>query len=134
MTTFWVDYQVLTYWHYFTFKEDFNPVFPNAPSLYPLETSENLTVFWCFQGIEKECIGNEWDNMFRNPLPPLARLIKSLSMSGSGLPVQCKKFASFNFELIYFLKSPITYTYCWWNYRCWKGVMYKCPTEFQSFR
>ena len=37
-----------------------NPFVLNAPFLYPLKTSENLTAFWCFQGIEKGCIGNEW--------------------------------------------------------------------------
>ena len=36
-----------------------NPFVPNAPFLYPLQTSENLTVF-CFQGVEKGYIGNEW--------------------------------------------------------------------------
>ena len=25
-----------------------------------LQISENLTVFWCFQGVGKRCIGNEW--------------------------------------------------------------------------
>ena len=39
-----------------------NPFFPNALFLYPLKISENLTVFWCFQGVEKVCIGNEWVN------------------------------------------------------------------------
>ena len=39
-----------------------NPFVSNAPFLYPLKTSENLTVFWCFQGVEKGCIGNEWVN------------------------------------------------------------------------
>ena len=34
-------------------KMQFNPFVPNAPFLY-------LTVFWCFQGVEKGCIGNEW--------------------------------------------------------------------------
>ena len=38
----------------------FNPFVPNAPILYPLKNSENLTVFWCFQGVEKGCIWNEW--------------------------------------------------------------------------
>ena len=33
---------------------------PNAPFLYPLKTSEKLTVFWCFQLVEKRYIGNEW--------------------------------------------------------------------------
>ena len=31
----------------------------NAPFLYRLKTSENLTVFWRFQRVEKGCIGNE---------------------------------------------------------------------------
>ena len=34
-----------------------NPFVPNALFLYPLKTSENLTVFW---GVEKGCIGNKW--------------------------------------------------------------------------
>ena len=33
----------------------------NAPFIYPLKTSENILVF-CFQGIGKGCIGNEWVN------------------------------------------------------------------------
>ena len=37
----------------------FNPFFPNAPFLYPLKISDYLTVFWCFQEIQKGCIGNE---------------------------------------------------------------------------
>ena len=38
----------------------FNPFVPNALFLYPLKTSENLIDFWCFQGVEKMCIGNKW--------------------------------------------------------------------------
>ena len=37
-----------------------NPFVPNAPFLYPLKTSENRKVFWCFQGVEKGCIGKIW--------------------------------------------------------------------------
>ena len=33
-----------------------NPFVPSAPFLYPLKTSENLNVFWCFQGVEEECL------------------------------------------------------------------------------
>ena len=33
---------------------------PNAPFFYPLKASENLTVFECFQGVEKGCIRNRW--------------------------------------------------------------------------
>ena len=39
-------------------RSEFNPIFPNATFLYPLKI-ENLKVFWCFQGVEKECIGNK---------------------------------------------------------------------------
>ena len=28
--------------------------------LYTLKSSENRKVFWCFQGVEKCGIGNEW--------------------------------------------------------------------------
>ena len=42
------------------FHNTVNPFVPNAPFPYPLKTLENLTVFWCFQGVEKGCIGNEW--------------------------------------------------------------------------
>ena len=37
----------------------FNPFVPNASFLYPLKTSENITVFWCFQWVQKRCIGNK---------------------------------------------------------------------------
>ena len=41
-------------------NENVNPCVPNEPFLYPLKTSENLMVFWCFQVVEKGGIGNEW--------------------------------------------------------------------------
>ena len=50
----------------------FNPFVPNSSFLYPLKTSENRKVLWCFQGVEKGFIGNEWvsscrcNNMFGN--------------------------------------------------------------------
>ena len=37
-----------------------NPFVPNAPFLYSLKTLENRKVFWCFQEVEKGCIGNKW--------------------------------------------------------------------------
>ena len=43
-----------------------NLFFPNAPFLYPLKTSENRRVFLCFQGVEKECIGNKWIKFKKN--------------------------------------------------------------------
>ena len=35
-----------------------NSFVPNTPFLYSLKTSENQ-VFWCFQGVQKGCIGNK---------------------------------------------------------------------------
>ena len=40
--------------------DSFNPFVLNAPFLYALKTSGNLTVFLYFQGVEKVCIENEW--------------------------------------------------------------------------
>ena len=44
-----------------TFSVDIHNSFSNnVPLLFPLKTSENRTVFWCFQRVEKGCIGNKW--------------------------------------------------------------------------
>ena len=37
-----------------------DPIVSNAPFFYALKTPENLMVFWCFQGVDKGCIGNEF--------------------------------------------------------------------------
>ena len=41
--------------------------FSTPPSLSPPapKISENLTVFWCFQRLLKECIRNIWVNLVR---------------------------------------------------------------------
>ena len=39
----------------------------NTTFLYPLETLEKRKIFWCFQEIEKVCIGNEWVNAEKVP-------------------------------------------------------------------
>ena len=46
-------------------KSEFNPFAPNAPFLYPLKTSKNPKVFWCFQGVEKGSIGSKWVKMVK---------------------------------------------------------------------
>ena len=46
-------------------KKYVNPFAPNGPFLYSLKTPENITVFWCFQGLEKGCIGNKWIKLIR---------------------------------------------------------------------
>ena len=40
----------------------FNPFVPSSSFLLPLKTIENFTVLWCFQGVEKGCIENQWVN------------------------------------------------------------------------
>ena len=46
-----------------------NPFVVNAQFLYPLETSENLTIFWYIQGVEKGSIGNNRIKLLRTNLP-----------------------------------------------------------------
>ena len=53
-------YSVVVIWKYLPVSLYINPFVPDAPFLFPLKTSENLTVFWCFQGVEKGCTANEW--------------------------------------------------------------------------
>ena len=40
--------------------------------MYPFSTrlkiSQNRKVFWCFQAVEKGCIGNKWEAKFKNDL------------------------------------------------------------------
>ena len=42
-----------------------NTVVPNVPFLYAMKISENRKVFWCFEGVEKGYIGNEWVKNYR---------------------------------------------------------------------
>ena len=57
-------HQLIGYIHSFQgntlFLYSFKLFVSNAPFLYPLKASENRMVFWYFQGVEKECIGNKW--------------------------------------------------------------------------
>ena len=46
-----------TIW-YFEWHYALNMV-PIASLFYPLKTLENLTIFWCFQGVEKGCIEDQ---------------------------------------------------------------------------
>ena len=46
-----------------------NPFIPNASFLYPLKTSENRNVFWCFlvfSGGREKMLGNKWINGSKN--------------------------------------------------------------------
>ena len=57
----------------FIINPTLNPFVHNAPFLYPLKTSENLKVFWCFQGVEKGC--NELRNVWMFSKESVAKII-----------------------------------------------------------
>ena len=66
--------------------------FSSEPSVYPLKTLENLTVFWCFQGVDKGCIGNEWvkHKIALNPLSANpAKWPNTLKQFVGKLPTSC---------------------------------------------
>ena len=42
------------------------PIRPQGTISIPPENISFLTVFWCFQGVEEGCIGNEWVNKDSN--------------------------------------------------------------------
>ena len=71
-----------------------------VPFLYSQKTSENLTVFWCFQRAEKGCIGNEWVK-FSGKSKTFATDKKSLA-----------KVSKIQFELKY---AMLNYSYFIWN-------------------
>ena len=77
------------------FLNAINPFIPNAPFLYPLKTSENHKVFWCFQGAKKGCIGNEWVNGKDNTqqLKVVCDVFKN-NMVPANLQVQFEQFGS----------------------------------------
>ena len=43
-------------------KEKLTHFFPMQSFFTPWKYQKNRKVFWCFQGVEKGCIGNEWVN------------------------------------------------------------------------
>ena len=95
----------------------FNPFVPNASFLYPLKTSENHKIFWCFQGVNKKCIGNEQVKFHVGILEqPLGLFREEFSQGGGGgaysvtLMIynhpQEKNLAYFAFPLQIFAFSP----------------------------
>ena len=84
-------------------KQPFNAFVPNAPFLYPLKISENLTVFWYFQGVGKGCIGNEWVKT------KLSSLKLMLSHKKQGLQIDTSQTTVWN-KVLNFLKNKLTET------------------------
>ena len=60
------------------FLKSINPFFPNAPFLYPQKTSENLMVFWCFQGVDNRCIENKWIKWERTQVRGVFKILPNI--------------------------------------------------------
>ena len=56
-----------------------NSYWANAPFWDPLKTSENLKVFWCFQGVSKGGIGSIWVNDYHRLLKDCWRCLCHIS-------------------------------------------------------
>ena len=68
-----------------------NPFVPNAPFIYPQKTSENLTVFWCFQGSRERV---HWERMGKVGMiylldKVLSRFVSSMSSRNFDQLKQC---------------------------------------------
>ena len=48
-----------------SYPEFLNPFHATGLYQYPLKTSENLEVFWCFLAVLKETTGMKWVNIGR---------------------------------------------------------------------
>ena len=114
----------------------FNPFVPNAPFLYPLKTSENLKVFWCFQGVEKGCIGNKWVNFFLKIAPPKSRRLpwgnwsqKYLKLKFSDR-VKVSRFEIFETIFKIFQKQPIEMQNIEFLYAQWLTLGYHTRHQF----
>ena len=96
----------------------------NIPFPYLLKTSENLSVFRCFQRVEKGCIGSKWVNS------QTYSCCKTMLLENSQMNIiYCKKYYWINIRLtlnvnewlityfFYFLRLILTYTpeYLSWN-------------------
>ena len=53
----WSKYVVVLKNVYVKLQVPINQFVPKATFLYPLKTSENRKIFWCFQRVEKGCMG-----------------------------------------------------------------------------
>ena len=93
-----------------------NPFVPNTPFLYPIKISENLAFFWCFQGVEKGCIGNKWvnANFFINLIRGLFRTQSSIS--DKAICENCQHLSAVQcFRKIFNLRCLT----CFWIHLCW---------------
>ena len=84
-------------WRHLPVSLYINPFLPKEPFLYPLKTSENRKVFWCFQEVEKGGIGNEWVKsehskiLRENPVKHLRWIFLWKNVNGFQLVILAKK-------------------------------------------
>ena len=92
-----------------TFKLFLNPFVPSAPFLCPLKTLETLTILWCFQGVEKGCIGNECVAIF------YGKALKKNRISNQFYSVR-----GFS-DIVFIEMSPENLVNLWNNLWCFSG-------------
>ena len=82
---------------------NFNPFVPNAPFFYPLKTSENRRFFWCFQEVEKGCIGNEWVKRIKIVFKVEGIFIKKRNLDPFMFCSNASQVVTWNLKLLYLL-------------------------------
>ena len=119
---------------------ELNPLVPNAPFLYPLKTSENLKVFWCFYGVQKGCIGNQW--VKEHPMETLTHKSSWNTIPADGYVMifhyisgKLYFFFFFFYKYLnaftqYFLKISLKQQFFLWN--SWKSRIVKGQYSFLS--
>ena len=70
------------------FEDKLNPFVPNAPFFCLLKTSGSLT-FFCFQGVEKGCIGKEWANETKRKLDNLCKGKDMIFINNNNIDSTC---------------------------------------------
>ena len=106
-----------------------NPFFPNASFLYPVKTSENRKVSWCFQGEEKECIGNEW---VKDPVRHLwsCAFAKIVDRVERAIERWLTQLILSRFNLM--LSSPNMNSLMWNSIKCWDNSTSKQALNFDG--
>ena len=93
----------LVLWRRKTLRNELlNPFVPNLPFLYHPKTSETHKIFWCFQGVEKVCIRNEWINVFSRGIQQASERSKHLDSAITNVK---KKLKNQQERVIYVVQS-----------------------------
>ena len=96
-----------------------NTFAPNVPFLYPLKTLENHTIFWCFQGVQKGCIGNKWVKAWfcNNNYPIILNQLPSINQDTNFMQKRKNfKFGTKNTSFWYFWAVILKNFFHVWNH------------------